>query len=89
MAPRPSSAVRIIVETPATVEETRKLFGVGVKRAAKIEKWAAEALAEVGGLPSLTGARHASKKRAEPHARKRSAPHAKKARSLAKKTGAK
>ena len=56
-ARRRSRAARIIIETPATVEETRKLFRIGVKRAAKIEKLASASLDAVGGLPSLTRVR--------------------------------
>ncbi len=44
MAPRPSAAARYIIHEPAAPEETQRLFGIGDKRAAKLDRWAHEAL---------------------------------------------
>jgi hypothetical protein len=78
MAPRASSpAARYIIDEPASPEETRQLFGIGVKRAAKLERWAHEALvAAEGRTPSKAvkpNARRPTKKRSKRRPTKKAA----------------
>jgi hypothetical protein len=62
MASRTSStAARYIIDEPASPEETQELFGIGDKRAAKLDRWAQEALVAVESrAPSKTASKRSA-----------------------------
>ncbi len=72
MASRSSSAVRYIIEEPASPEETQRLFGIKGKRAAKLDRWVTEALAATKEV------HHASKKKAKSGSKRKARHSAKK-----------